>query len=224
MFLKTFFKKLTSPMVWGNLLAMLIVLVLLFLGLVWWLNDYTHHGEGIEVPDLSGLNYQSSVSKGDELGLIVMIGDSTYNKKMPGGCVVGQNPEAGAKVKRGRIVYVTINSLTMPRVKIPDLVGNSSYRQAQARLKALEFKLTEPKLIDGDKDWVYGLQCGGRNIEAGEMVAKESTLTLVIGNGLTEDDMELEEVTDEDNPDFDINGLLDGGDDEVDTFQDIPED
>ncbi len=207
---------------WGNCLVMAAVLVLLMVGLIWWLGSYTHHGEGISVPDFSGLNYNESVNRGDELGLIVMIGDSTYNKKMPAGCVVAQKPVAGASVKSGRIVYVTINSLTMPRVAIPDLVGNSSYRQAQARLQAMEFKLTEPKLIDGDKDWVYGLQCDGRNLEAGDMVAKESTLTLVIGNGLTEEDMELEEVTEEE--DFDIDDILNGEIDLVDPFQEIPDD
>ena len=119
-------------------------------------------------------------------------------------------------MKSGRIIYVTINSLTMPRIAIPDLVGNSSYRQAQARLQAMEFKLTEPKLIDGDKDWVYGLQCGGRNIEAGDMVAKESTLTLVIGNGLTEEDLELVE----DSTDFE--GTYSDDMDLVDPFQEIP--
>ena len=222
MFLKTFFRKLFSPMMWGNCLAMVLVLGGLLAGLMWWLDDYTHHGEGISVPDFSGLNYRESVNRGDELGLIVMVGDSTYNKKMPAGCVVAQKPVAGASVKSGRVVYVTINSLTMPRVAIPDLVGNSSYRQAQARLQALEFKLTEPKLIDGDKDWVYGLQCDGRNLEAGDMVAKESTLTLVIGNGLTEEDMELEEITEEE--DFNLDDFLKGMTDMVDPFQDVPED
>lgn len=201
---------------------MVLVLGGLLAGLMWWLDDYTHHGEGISVPDFSGLNYRESVNRGDELGLIVMVGDSTYNKKMPAGCVVAQKPVAGASVKSGRVVYVTINSLTMPRVAIPDLVGNSSYRQAQARLQALEFKLTEPKLIDGDKDWVYGLQCDGRNLEAGDMVAKESTLTLVIGNGLTEEDMELEEITEEE--DFNLDDFLKGMTDMVDPFQDVPED
>lgn len=222
MSLKSFFRKLFSPRVWGNCLAMAVVLVLLFVALVWWLNSYTHHGEGISVPDFSGLNYHESMSRGDELGLIVLVGDSTYNKKMPAGCVVSQKPLAGTSVKSGRIVYVTINSLTMPRVAIPDLVGNSSYRQAQARLQALEFKLTEPKLIDGDKDWVYGLQCGGRNLEAGDMVAKESTLTLVIGNGLTEEDLELEEGTEDD--DLDIESIIKGAMDLIDSFQEVPED
>ena len=222
MFLKSIFRKLFSPIVWGNCLVMAVALVLLLVGLMWWLGDYTHHGEGISVPDFSGMNYRESVNRGDELGLIVMVGDSTYNKKMPAGCIVAQKPVAGASVKSGRIVYVTINSLTMPRVAIPDLVGNSSYRQAQARLQAMEFKLTEPKLIDGDKDWVYGLQCDGRNLEAGDMVAKESTLTLVIGNGLTEEDMELEEVTEEEN--FDIDDIINGAIDLVDPFQEIPDD
>lgn len=200
--LKTFFRKLFSPMVWGNFLAMIVVIVLLMGGLIWWLDDYTHHGEGIEVPDFYGLSYSESVSRGNELGLIVMAIDSAYNKKMPAGCVVVQKPFAGSSVKSGRIVYVTINSLTMPRVAIPDLVGNSSYRQAKARLQAMEFKLTEPKLIDGDKDWVYGLLCDGRNLMAGDMVSKESTLTLVIGNGMTEEDMDMEDIS-EDSIDLD---------------------
>ena len=220
--IKTIFKKFTSPLVWGNLLAMVVAVVLLMFGLIWWLDDYTHHGEGITVPDFCGMSYGSSVDKGDEVGLIVVANDSTYNKKMPAGCVVAQKPVAGASVKEGRIVYVTINSLTMPRVAIPDLVGNSSYRQAQARLQALEFKLTEPKLIDGDKDWVYGLQCDGHNLEAGDMVAKESTLTLVIGNGLTEEDFELEEIN-EDEEDISIEDIIKGAIDLVDPFQEIPE-
>ena len=222
MSLKPFFRKLFSSRVWGNCLAMAVVLVLLFVALVWWLNSYTHHGEGISVPDFSGLNYQESVERGDELGLIVMVGDSTYNKRMPAGCVVAQKPLAGTSVKSGRIVYVTINSLTMPRVAIPDLVGNSSYRQARARLEAMGFKLTEPKLIDGDKDWVYGLQCGGRKLEAGDMVAKESTLTLVIGNGLTEDYLELEDDSQEDT--LDVESIIKGAMDLINSYQGTPED
>ena len=217
MFVKTFFRKLTAPVVWGNLVAMTAALAMLMAALVWWLGDYTHHGEGVCVPDLCGMTFDESVAQGEEAGLIVMVGDSTYNKKTPAGCVVAQKPAAGSNVKSGRIVYVTVNSLTMPRIAIPDLVGNSSYRQAQARLQAMEFKLTEPQLIDGDKDWVYGLQCGGRNIEAGDMVAKESALTLIIGNGLTEEDLELvEDSTDSEDSYGDDTDL-------VDPFQEMPE-
>ena len=124
-------------------------------------------------------------------------------------------------MKEGRIVYVTINSLTMPRVAIPDLIDNCSYREAQAKLQALEFKLTEPKLIDGDKDWVYGIQCNGKNVITGDLIARESTLTLVIGNGLTGDDLEIEEFM----GDYQDSLYVDDGtdDDEIDTFLEVPD-
>jgi beta-lactam-binding protein with PASTA domain len=212
------FKKFTSPIVWGNLLAMIAVVVLLFVGLVWWLDSYTHHGEGIEVPDFCNMRYAEAISRGDELGLVVIANDSTYNKALPAGCVVLQKPLAGAKVKEGRTVYVTINSLTMPLVSIPNLIDNCSYREAQAKLLALDFKLTDPKLIDGDKDWVYGIQCNGRNITNGDLVPKESTLTLVIGNRSPDDDMDDELLEDSLNAadnDFD--------EDDIDTFLEIPD-
>lgn len=219
---KKIIKKLTSPTVWGNLLAMAVVIVLLIVGLIWWLGKYTHHGEGIEVPDFSSMTYVKAISLGDELGLIVMVNDSTYNKSLPAGCVVSQKPVAGAKVKEGRIVYVTINSLTMPRVAIPDLIDNCSYREAQAKLQALEFKLTDPKLIDGDKDWVYGIQCNGKNVITGDLIARESTLTLVIGNGLMGEDMEMEEFMENYQDSLNMeNGY--GEDDDIDTFLEIPD-
>ncbi len=219
--LKSFFGKLVSPMIWLNLLAMVVVVALMIWGLKRWLDDYTHHGEGITVPDFCGKSYDSSVSEGNTIGLIVVANDSSYNKTMPAGCVVVQKPEAGATVKEGRIVYVTINSLTMPRVAIPDVVGNSSYRNARLQLEGMGFKVTEPKLIDGDKDWVYGLQCGGRNVMAGDMVAKESVLTLVIGNGITDEELEFEEI-DEDDEVFEL-FPEDNDYDEVDPFFEISE-
>ncbi|MBR6319119.1 MAG: PASTA domain-containing protein [Prevotella sp.] len=192
--MKNFFKKLLSPMVWGNLLAMATVVVALFAGMIWWLGAYTHHGEGIEVPDMYGMEYARAIEVADAKGLVLVANDSTYNKALPAGSIVIQKPVAGMKVKEGRIIYVTINSLTMPRVALPDLIDNSSYREAQAKLQALEFKVNPPVLIDGEKDWVYGIRCEGRNLSSGDMVAKESMLTLVIGNGYLGDELELEDL------------------------------
>lgn len=176
-------EKLKAPIIWGNLLAVLITIIALFIALICWLNAYTHHGDGIEMPDLYGVNYLKAQSDLEENGLLLVVNDSSYNKALPSGCILTQQPEKGMKVKQGRIVYVTINSLTMPRVAIPDLIDNSSYREAEAKLAALDFKMLPPKLIDGEKDWVYGIQHDGHNLSAGDMVAKESQLVLVIGNG-----------------------------------------
>ena len=88
----------------------------------------------------------------------------------------------GAKVKTGRTIYLTINTAEMPKVAIPDIIDNSSYRQAEARLRALGFKLTAPELISGEKDWVYGIKYQDKELLNGEKVPRESVLTLCIGD------------------------------------------
>ena len=191
------FSKLASWHLWLNLLGMLLVVVLLIFGVKIWLQSYTHHGEGIEVPDLYGMDYRKAMELLEERGLEIMANDSTYLKQLPAGSIVVQSPAKGMEVKMGRTVYVTINSLTIPRVRIPDLVDNCSYREAEARLRQLEFRLLPPKLIDGEKDWVYGIQLDGRDVRAGDMVARESMLTLVIGNGAFDEDYNDEFTDDE---------------------------
>lgn len=196
---KQFFMKFASWHLWLNLLGMLLLIVLLLFGLKWWLGYYTHHGEQIEVPDLYGKDYREATRMVEELGLRIEVNDSTYinPREMPAGCVVVQSPVKGMNVKEGRTIYVTINSLTIPRVKIPDIIDNCGYREAQARLQALEFRVMPPKLIDGEKDWVYGIQLDGRNVRAGDMVARESQLTLVIGNGAYGDEYSFGDDDDE---------------------------
>lgn len=214
---KEFFKKLVSPLLWGNLLAMLLVVIALCFGVRWWLNYYTHHGEGVEVPDLYGVPYRQAIARLDTLGLLLVVNDSSYIEGMAAGAIVSQSPGVGMQVKDGRIIYVTINSLTMPCERIPDLIDNCSYREAQARLRSLGFELLSPKMIDGEKDWVYGIQCHGRNLVTGEGVPRGSELTLVIGSGKMDDELDEEEIEDL------IKQAEESGEGEVDDIDDFLE-
>ena len=54
---RVFLGKLTSRYVWSNLLAMAIVVVLLCVGVKYGLEIYTHHGEGIAVPNIKGMKF-----------------------------------------------------------------------------------------------------------------------------------------------------------------------
>lgn len=177
-----------------HLAAMVVAVVVLFFGVKWWLDYYTHQGEGIEVPDLYGMTHQEALHKLDSVGLLVIANDSSYVEGLPAGAIIQQNPGTGMKVKSGRVIYVTINSLTMPCEKIPDLIDNCSYREAEARLKSLGFTLLSPKMIDGEKDWVYGIQYRGRNLVNGDAVPIGSELTLIIGNNGTSEELDLEEL------------------------------
>lgn len=217
---KEFRQKLTSPLLWGNLLAMALVVVALIFGLIWWLSIYTHHNKTVEVPDLYGMDYSTAIERLKAEGLQLIANDSAYNKKLPAGSVLAQLPAKGATVKEVRTIYVTINSLTLSRLEIPDLIDNSSYREAQAKLQAMGFRLTEPRLIEGERDWVYGIQCNGRNVMAGDMVARESVLTLVIGNGLVADDYE---TADDSDAMSDFMGADSNEADDVDDFLEVTE-
>lgn len=201
-----------------NFLAMGVVVLLLLLGLMWGLDIYTHHGEAIAVPNLVGKNYTDAIRQADGLGLMVVANDSTYIKDMPAGCVVLQQPVAGSNVKDGHTIYVTINSYTLPRVAIPDLIDNCSYRQAQMTLQSLDFVVLEPKLVEGEKDWVYGIQCNGRSLNAGDMVARESHLTLLIGNGLVGEDTDMDDYIE----DYNLGRIMEEPDDMEEVDMEFP--
>lgn len=180
---KELLEKIGGKFVWGNLLAMLIVIILLCVGVKYGLEIYTHHGEGIEVPKVKGLDYSKAHMVIQEEGLIIQVSDSGYNKALPPNSILAQTPGEGMKVKRGHIVYVTVNSPSSPTFAIPDIVDNSSLREAEAKLMAMGFRLMPPQQVTGEKDWVYGIVSRGRRVSNGDRVPIDYPLTLLVGNG-----------------------------------------
>ena len=116
-------------------------------------------------------------------GLYYVVADSNYVKTLPAGCILDYNPVAGQKVKEGRVIYLTINTLSIPLVQVPDVADNSSVRQAEASLLAAGFRLTENDSVPGEKDWVYAVKYGEDSLALGAKVPTGAILTLVIGNG-----------------------------------------
>ena len=198
-----------------NLSAMLAVVILLCIGVAFGLDLYTHHGENIAVPNLKGVDVDKAERQLYLLGLDMVVNDSGYNKQMAADCILLQTPGPGQRVKKGHIIYVTVNSPSSPSFAIPDIIDNCSVREAEARLTAMGFRLNPHKMVDGEKDWVYGIQFRGRNLVAGDGVPRESELTLVIGNGMAGEDME--------EPNQDDEGLGDDFVDDVDDFLEVEE-
>jgi beta-lactam-binding protein with PASTA domain len=147
---------------------------------------YTQHGKSVLVPNLKGMNEEEAQVMLNNRGLDCVVVDSGYDKNKPSGCILEQNPSDGQHVKKGRTIYLTINSLTMPMQTIPDVADNSSVRQATAKLISAGFQLTANESIPGQLDWVYGIKYNGRQLMLGEKVPTGATLTLVVGNGTKE--------------------------------------
>ena len=53
--------------------------------------------------------------------------------------------------------------------------------------RRLSRHLTAPLLIDGEKDWVYGILCQGRRISNGDRITMDYPLTLMVGKGTFDD-------------------------------------
>jgi beta-lactam-binding protein with PASTA domain len=213
---KQFFGKLLGGYLWGNLLAMLLVIVALCFGVKYGLEIYTHHGEGIKVPKVEGMYYSKAALLLESDGLRIVVSDSGYNKRLPADCILAQTPGAGSSVKQGHIIYVTVNSPSSPSFPIPDIVDNSSYREAEAKLMAMGFQVLPPKRVPGEKDWVYGIVSRGRRVGTGDMISTGAPLTLLIGNGQYGEDEDIDYAV----PDMDAI-TPDNGD--IDEFVEVEE-
>lgn len=183
---REFFQKVFSRYVVLNLLAMALFIVLIVVGVALALSTYTHHGEGIGVPDLTGVRCSTGSARLQHLGLLLSVSDSAYNREKPAGTILQQTPGPGTLVKSGHTIYVTINSTSSPSFAIPDIIDNCSAREAKARLEAIGYRLLPNKEVNGEKDWVYGLEARGHALVAGDKVSIETPLQLLVGNGLYE--------------------------------------
>lgn len=178
-----FFKKLMSGKFWANIAAMAAVVAALCFGTKFGLDLYTHHGEEIEVPDVRHKLFSDAEQLLSNRGLAIQVTDTGYVRTLPPDCILEQVTEPGAKVKRGRVIYVIVNSGHSPMITLPDIIDNNSYREARANLVAMGFKVGPPQYVAGERDWVYGVTCRGRNLHNGEKVSVDEMLTIQVGDG-----------------------------------------
>lgn len=178
-----FFRKFASAYLWLNLLGMAVVVVVLALGVKYGLDLYTHHGEALIVPNVKHKACKDAERILDDLGLVMEVSDTGYVKSLPPDCILEQSVMPGERVKSGRIVYVTINAPTTPTITLPDVIDNSSLREAMAKLSAIGFKLGMPEFVPGERDWVYGITVKGRHVATGDKISIEDELIIQVGNG-----------------------------------------
>lgn len=189
MTIKEFFSFKTNKYFWVNIIAMVAVVCLVLFIVLKSLDVYTRHGEAVVVPDIKGMQIEEAEQFLLNHGLTSIVSDSNYVKNKPAGSVLELTPAPGQKVKEGRMIYLTINTLDVPLRAVPDVADNSSMRQAQAKILASGFKLAENQMVPGEKDWVCGVIYKGRQLRTGEKVPVGATLTLMVGSGIKEDEL-----------------------------------
>ncbi len=184
MTLKEFFSLKSNKYFWLNIAAMLLLAVAGAVAAFSWLDSYTRHGKSVEVPDIQGMPLNEAAIILGSSRLKYSVSDSSYIKGMPPGRVLQCIPAAGSRVKEGRTIYLTISSRQTPLVKVPDVIDNSSLREAEARLLAARFKIGPTEFVaNAAQDWVIGVKYNGRSLERNEAVPEGATLVIVAGMG-----------------------------------------
>jgi beta-lactam-binding protein with PASTA domain len=141
---------------------------------------YTRHWQRVQVGNVLNMSYTAAQKMLKKEGLHVVKAEEKYDENYPPGFVLFQNPEAGAYVKKGRRIYLTIGKglriFTMPK-----LIG-------MAERDAL-FTLEEHNLVVGktsyDLDNFYpeGVVIG-QSKPAGEDITIGETVDIVVSLGV----------------------------------------
>lgn len=162
-------------------------LILLWLVLLF-LDFWTMHGATAVVPQVKQKSYAEaeSILSANKLG--IEISDSIYDRSLPPGTVVESWPKAGAIVKEGRQVNVTITAFSPKQVTISmPLTGNVSSRQAMSYLRGIG--ITDIRVVETPSEYVdlvLGARYGDTPLTVGSVIPVTSTVTLTVGCGVVE--------------------------------------
>ncbi|MDF9829280.1 hypothetical protein M2133_000608 [Parabacteroides sp. PF5-6] len=184
--MKNFFiKVLKNPYV-INLIIMAVVSGAVIYGVLKWLDHYTLHNKAVIVPDIKGLSIDEAAIFIQNNGLRYNVIDSVFSKNVAPGAIVEIIPGVGAKVKEGRILFLTINATTSQMADIPE-VADLSFRQAYALLKSRGFVNIETEYVPGDyKDLAIEVEANGRVLLPGEKTLLTAPLILKVSSGEAE--------------------------------------
>lgn len=188
------FKFITARPLWVNILfAVVLVFILLFLFLLS-LDFFTRHGSTLTIPAVTNMSYNQAEKVLKDQGFDIELQDSIYSDTAAPLSVLRQFPEADAVVKANRTVYLTINRSVAPSVEMPNLEG-MSLRTAQMVLKQYGLKIKDTIFRpDFAKNAVLEQQYNDERIKPGTKIAMGSSVTLVLGSGLGQQEFNVPDM------------------------------
>ncbi|MBP8672759.1 MAG: PASTA domain-containing protein [Synergistales bacterium] len=117
-----------------NLSLIIILLVLVGSGLASFYAIFIG-GKNVEVPSLEGRSVTEALDEIQRLGLLSRVDE--IDSSLPKGAVISQWPEAGAEVRKGKVILLKV-SKGSKQVSVPD-VRNLDYERASQQLREAGF-------------------------------------------------------------------------------------
>ncbi|MCW3083752.1 MAG: hypothetical protein JWP12_1118 [Bacteroidetes bacterium] len=187
--LKGIFQFIKSKTFLKHLAIYVVTLSLLVWLLLMWLQSATNHGQIIKVPDFTSVKIGDLDQFTSDKHIRYLVIDSIYDVKAQKGTVVKQEPEAGAEVKENRIIFLYVTSLMPPSIQMPKLI-DCSLRQASSMIITYGLKMGKTKFVpDQCANCVLDQLVKGKKIAPGEIVAKGTVIDLVVGKGLSDEEV-----------------------------------
>jgi beta-lactam-binding protein with PASTA domain len=175
-------------------LAILLTIILIWFTMMM-LSLYTNRGESFPAPDFKGLSILQVQAVADKEDLRIVVQDSVFRKEFRPGTVVMQNPLAGHKIKPNRIIYLTLSSFVPDQVEVPKLT-DVSLRQARVLLESKGFALGNVEFRPSEfNDLVLDQKHSGQSIALGSKLDNGSTIDLVVGKNMTDEETIVPDLT-----------------------------
>ncbi len=174
----------------------LVAAVALFVTITYWLlGCYTKHGDSVTVPTLKGMTIKQAEALLDSRDLNYTITDSVFDINAKPLQVMEQDPVANTKVKPSRYIYLTLNAVKPPMVKMPDLLAKSfelAEQNMQLRGLKIERKETRPDAATGT---VLEMRYNNKIIKPGELLPKGAGVVLVVADGIGDTELDMPSLT-----------------------------
>lgn len=136
-------------------------------------------GDNVEVPNVAGQSVDQAKKTLTNAGFKIGQETEVYSTEVESGKVVGTNPEAGQKAKKGSTVSISVSKGT-EQVSVPDLRGMTKDQAQKA--------LTDAGLKASEGDTVYSSdveegKVAEQSIAAGNSAKKGDTVTYHLSKG-----------------------------------------
>jgi len=165
-------------------IAVLITVLLAFVAVPFFLSKFTHHGEEVKMPNYVGKRYTDLMNSASEDFTFEVSRVKIFDDSKPDGTVIKQEPPADENVKYGRKVILTVTTATPRTIKMPQLAGNITLRQAKHILE--DSGLEVGTVVETESD-SPGLVLGqyrektGKSIAAGTEIKQGEKIKLEVG-------------------------------------------
>ena len=140
---------------------------------------YTRYNQGLTVPDITKLPFNEAKTLLKKDGLRDSVIDRRYTASFPPDYVIDQSPSPSLIVKPGRLIYLTVNASSAPKVVVPNVI-NMSLRNAELQLKNYGLEVGNVTYVSSPfKNTVLR-----QSIQSGISIEKGAVISLTVSDGL----------------------------------------